>query len=1512
MQNHANIDSFITDLLHIEDVEKNKLIDVDGGNKSKTFNVYYDGIENVSRYVINIAAKRIGKTGNTALRNSSAAVGNEQIIGQEINAVDWVCADGTKDVAGLKKFIVDVYKELSLKGNNPLFLSVGAIKWQVSLKNNEVKTVKSPLILLPIKLIRSENNNTPVYIEFINDDIYLNPCLIAKLRQVYGDKIVNDFPHPNGENASVDDVIDLTLLKDGEEYLEKVFNYVERQKRSDISANTVFEFDKNDVCISQYNHDELCMYYDIKRNKEKIYSHALVNRIFNKSLPIDSSNAKTAAAQFVLPRDSVQERIIKRVVGGESLIIKGPPGTGKTLTITNMIASLLAANKKVLLSSTKVAAMNEVYAKLPDELRKFVMLLDCETESQASKLNPTDVKKEFSALLSERKRYTAPSDMYENLERGRKEKSAAVKFLSEYVSATFENEDVIGLNYYDALNVLCKTDEEPIKFVDAKYVSVLDRNAYLDLLKKVEFAEENFNKITKNHEYYKNPFAPLYGGFNNCDLEKVLTANGKISEKASQVIGGCQNVIGSETDDYQKLTLNAVEAITGNKYSLDDVNSVVNPSNKIVIESIEKALKNYLAVEFDNEINVIDDEKTQEIADALISADVDGSLLKSEFINLYNNQTVFNVAKDEKKVDLLVKCVNEIERLKVSANEKFDEFYAILRKDISSDDLNEVTLAHKVLAAYAETGATAPKALDFAAKKRYNKLKTLGYGNEIPFAEVVKAVITYNDANEINLKIEEKQTKISSLLNVKLNAEQLSAVFRLVYKSLSRNVTVNAYLKWFNAYNEAIFAAIKNVDASYDYSIADLIKAYEKRRELNALFEAVTRYSEVSLNDCVSKAQSTVYLKAAVDSGIFGRDDAVIFEKLDTVYKNGLELNGYVKELKRLLSAFKEAFYATYYTSSAKVTIGDLNIFVNECEDRSVLSATGDYLSTVNGDNVLPINRFFQPFELAKRSATNATVADVFERSIYYLAIQNKLQKSGIRRNGLGDKIIRELYAYQKGERAVDYATLKIIESQCMSRINPDDNAFAFLSAERSNGESLRKLFKTYASQILKLKKCFILSPSTASLFFTKDEFSDFDIVIIDEASQLEPTAILPVLFRAKQVVLVGDEWQMPPIKHFASKGEKRLADGDGDYEILSPNTSALSLALSNCAFPVEQFLCHYRSKTESLIAFSQKSFYPYMRTFPAALPKAEGLGFKDVYVSDGCCDGGVNKKEAEKTVEEINAIFNLYYDDASGKLTQSVGVVGFGKEQVDYIYSLVQKNQPLYQKIKTAIANFDDVPEKLIFFKTIETVQGQETDHLILSLTYGKDKNGKISQRFGELNRGFDDSKLGQCIFNVAVTRAKSSVTFIHSVTAEEIDNPSVSFISEYLDTVRKFSKNGKTQFVGKSLKESTGFVNQVAKYITTLGVSEERIVINCGVTAGSVKIPLVVLSEDLSQAKLGVWLEQPLTKEYDYLDYNLRYVESLRERGWNVERLYIHDWVDNNAYEKQKLKEAIEKYVN
>ncbi|MDE7086940.1 MAG: hypothetical protein K2O67_01985, partial [Clostridia bacterium] len=480
----------------------------------------------------------------------------------------------------------------------------------------------------------------------------------------------------------------------------------------------------------------------------------------------------------------------------------------------------------------------------------------------------------------------------------------------------------------------------------------------------------------------------------------------------------------------------------------------------------------------------------------------------------------------------------------------------------------------------------------------------------------------------------------------------------------------------------------------------------------------------------------------------------------------------------------------------------------------------------------------------------------------------------------------------------------EVIESKCISRIKPADDDFIFVQ-DRNPNENLRLMFKRHARAVLKLKKCMILSPYTASLLFGEEEFENFDVLIVDEASQLEPALVLPVLFRSKQCVIVGDEWQMPPIKHFTALSPVQETDDGEGYSALEPEISVLGLALRNEGFSVEELICHYRSKTEALIKYSQEKFYPNMRTFPAPIPAREhgkgglGLGLKDVFVADGVVSAGRNEKEAEHVVKELKTHFDNYYDEKTHTLAMSVGVVSFGEAQCSLIESKVKADSKLYGKIKDALEHFDDLPEKLVFFKTIETVQGQETGHLILSITHGRRESG-LYMHFGQLNQG----KLGRCIFNVAVTRAQYAVTVVHSVRAHEVTG-SVDYNGEYLETVERFADVGRGQFVCERAEK--GFVGEVAKFIESKGVSPERIVINYGVTDGSVRIPVAVLDKDLKTALLGVWCEKPAGGRYDFIDLNMRYKKSLERCGWKIHSVSIYDWVDNGKNERKALEKAL-----
>ncbi len=1504
MENY--LDAYIEDLLHINEVSRNKLVDL-CGELTKTYILSHGLRTDTAAYALSVIRARFGKTGNTVLRGS--ALSGEQILGRDVNDFEWKGADGTKDAKQLSAFIAAVYKELNLKGNNPLFLSVGALRWKVAASKDEVKEVLSPLLVFPIRLIRSVGT-TPVFIEFVDDDVYFNPCLYHKLRQVLGDEVADAFPHPNGAGA-FDEPVSLEKLGSGEEYFASVEAYVKSCKRAD-AGEAVFEFERDTVAIAQYNHDELCMYYDIRRNKEKIAAHPLVRRIFTESVP-ENRAPFLSEPQFVLPRDSVQEDMIRRVVNGESLIIKGPPGTGKTQTIANMIAALMAENKKVLLSSKKLSALSEVNAKLPAPLRKFVLLLDCETETQAAKVNPSEIKKDLRALVRAKREYAADSAAYKARESADAEKASAVTFLSDYAEKVFSGDSIAGGSYYDALDVYLKNNLETIPFCDPRDAVKISRSRYDSLLSAVNDAGNCFAAMTggETHPFAKCPWAGVGA---ETDTEAAFSEYARLADLAERAHGALAKILG----ECENARVQDVRAVISSPLGEDAERALLSAKGiEKECGKLSDALAAYLFAKSaaGEQKASLKDEAGARAALPAAGFGPAELLTFEEFSLVCGGAHLFYAENGnflrEGDLALLSSLAQKNEELKARGEKYLYEARRVISEEACRGEAEFIAAAYAPLAKY-RGGAKKPKTFDFKAKKAYEKISAMSFTGGAEFSEAVEAVCNFKEALRCAEEAEKNALLVFKIFRRKLEKEQLAAVFAADAAAKRAGMPVQAFLEEACAAQKAVSGFAACIRAGTDGTIGQAVAACraalaeaDLKKALSALFDrvgaALPTDAAAEKSACAALALRSLFASVPFAS----RPPEKNLETAKAL-RGAQGLGKTLEALSSGLAAFGEKFFRSGYSAPSELLAGDLAVFAREADDRRVLSASLRYGAILNDPkNALPIREFFAPFEKGD-PAHEGTFAEIFEHSFYALAIAARMAAMGLLRNGLGKNVARSLANFAAAEKKEEKADVSLIEGRCMARIDADDPDFAFLASERDPSSTLRSLFKKYAGPILKLKKCFILSPSTASVLFRPEEYENFDAVIVDEASQLEPVNLLPVLFRSKQCVIVGDEWQMPPIKHFVSKYEKRVTAEDGSESfVLEPELSALTLALRNRAFRAEELVCHYRSKTESLIAFSQKEFYPSMRTFPAPVPHKTGLGFTDIYVPEGRCEKGVNLAEAQKVLECLRSHFECFYDEKKEELTRSFGVVAFGEEQIECIKKLVRADRELNAKLTRALAHFGDVPEKLAFFKTIETVQGQETAQLILSLTYGKTAEGKVVNSFGQLNR----DKLGKCIFNVAVTRAQYGVTVIHSVEPEEITAESVSYIRDYLMLSRRFGGGGRDQFVSE--EPGKGFIRSVADFIESCGVAKERIVCGYGVTEGSVRMPIAVLSADLGEAQLGVWCEKPTGGKYNYLDYNMRYVQTLKDCGWNLHRICAHDWIDNAEAERESLAAAIGKYV-
>ena len=271
----------------------------------------------------------------------------------------------------------------------------------------------------------------------------------------------------------------------------------------------------------------------------------------------------------------------------------------------------------------------------------------------------------------------------------------------------------------------------------------------------------------------------------------------------------------------------------------------------------------------------------------------------------------------------------------------------------------------------------------------------------------------------------------------------------------------------------------------------------------------------------------------------------------------------------------------------------------------------------------------------------------------------------------------------------------------------------------------------------------------------------DFDVVIFDEASQVLPEDALPAIDRARQVIVVGDRLQLPPTTFFrAGLGNDDEPEGDeeGDGDSFEGRESILDVIVGQvgAGFSERYLSVHYRSQCESLIRFSNHAFYESrLLTFPSPDPAATCV--RDVYLPNATYDAGGSRTNREEAEQVTDIVFELM---ATRSPSESIGVVALSRNQADLIEILIEERRSLSRHMDHRFSH--ELPERF-FVKNLENVQGDERDHMILSIGYGPTPAGAVPNRFGPINQEGGERRL-----NVAVTRARQSMTVVRSLRAE------------------------------------------------------------------------------------------------------------------------------------------------
>ncbi|MDX2193330.1 MAG: DUF4011 domain-containing protein [Gemmatimonadales bacterium] len=320
---------------------------------------------------------------------------------------------------------------------------------------------------------------------------------------------------------------------------------------------------------------------------------------------------------------------------------------------------------------------------------------------------------------------------------------------------------------------------------------------------------------------------------------------------------------------------------------------------------------------------------------------------------------------------------------------------------------------------------------------------------------------------------------------------------------------------------------------------------------------------------------------------------------------------------------------------------------------------------------------------------------------------------------------------------------------------------------------AIRELFVRAGRAIQSLKPCFLMGPQAVAQYLPVGQF-DFDLVVMDEASQMRPEDALGAIARGQQILIVGDPMQLGPTRFFdrLDAGDENeipedSPDGPEDSDaqpvceqgptpvasgvtVLERSESIL-LAAAAC-FPVRMLRWHYRSRHPRLIAFSNREFYhDRLIIFPTPTNGRASAGVVRHLFDDAVYVGRRNMREAEGVIAEVRRHVRECPE-------QSLLVATLNAEQADLIDGLAQileKNDPAF---KDFCAHHAGTQEPFTV-KNLENVQGDERDRIMVSVTFGPNEAGQLRQNFGPINQAGGERRL-----NVLFTRAKHRLDVFHS----------------------------------------------------------------------------------------------------------------------------------------------------
>ncbi len=569
-----------------------------------------------------------------------------------------------------------------------------------------------------------------------------------------------------------------------------------------------------------------------------------------------------------------------------------------------------------------------------------------------------------------------------------------------------------------------------------------------------------------------------------------------------------------------------------------------------------------------------------------------------------------------------------------------------------------------------------------------------------------------------------------------------------------------------------------------------------------------------------------------------------------------------------------------FYTKASSL-IDNIDMLPNWCMYRATAKKLG----------ALGLNFISDSLESGRLKVENVLAG--FEKNVYKNFLEITIpQDAALSRMTVGtleDTVEKFRLAWEEYGKL----TRAVIRDTLISRLPAEDEEgslalelSAFTRFARSNlrGSGIRTMLAEIPTLAAAVCPCLLMSPITVAQYL-QPVADTFDLVIFDEASQMSTAEAVGAIARAKAAVVVGDPKQLPPTTFFHATNTDEDDLENEDLESVLDDCLALGM-------PERHLLWHYRSKHESLIAFSNGMYYDNrLCTFPS--PDGLESKVKLIHV-DGVYDRGFTKRNHAETEALVAEVVRRLQDPILSR--SSMGIVTFSSAQQEDIEKFLSK-----EIVRLKLDGVAYEREEPLFVKNLENVQGDERDVILFSVCYGPDRLGRVSLNFGPLNQAGGWRRL-----NVAVSRAREEMLVFSTMTAAMIDlgkttSKGVAGLKAFLE----FAEKGRTMLAVRSdtVRAGTGIGKFIAAELSAYGYD-----CRYDVGASDFKLDVAVIDpRNKRRFVLGILCDGP--SAFSVKDRNILQVQTLKRGNWNILRLNTVNYYNNPKRELKRIKDVLDR---